>query len=316
MSDKKVIAITGATGAQGGGLARAILNDKSSEFAVRALTRKVDSDKAKALAKLGAKVVSADLDDYESVKKAFTGAYGVFGVTNFWEHFSPEKEMAQAANIAKAAKTANVKHVIWSSLDDTRKWIPLSDNRMPTLQEKYKVPHFDSKGESNKYFIDSGVPTTILNTVFYWENFIYFGQGPKRGQDGKLALSLPLSDKKMPSIASEDIGKCAYGIFKSGDKYKGKTIGIAGEHLSGKQFAEGFSKAFGEHVVYNSITADVYRSFGFPGADDMGNMYQFKADFEEDYCKSRSVELARTLNPSLLSFENWLKENKSKIPLE
>jgi uncharacterized protein YbjT (DUF2867 family) len=316
MSDKKVIAITGATGAQGGGLARAILNDKSSEFAVRALTRKVDSDKAKALAKLGAEVVSADLDDYESVKKAFTGAYGVFGVTNFWEHFSPEKEMAQAANIAKAAKTANVKHVIWSSLDDTRKWIPLSDNRMPTLQEKYKVPHFDSKGESNKYFIDSGVPTTILNTVFYWENFIYFGQGPKRGQDGKLALSLPLSDKKMPSIASEDIGKCAYGIFKSGDKYKGKTIGIAGEHLSGKQFAEGFSKAFGEHVVYNSITADVYRSFGFPGADDMGNMYQFKADFEEDYCKSRSVELARTLNPSLLSFENWLKENKSKIPLE
>jgi len=316
MSDKKVIAVTGATGAQGGGLARAILNDKSSEFAVRALTRKVDSDKAKALAKLGAEVVSADLDDYESVKKAFTGAYGVFGVTNFWEHFSPEKEMAQAANIAKAAKTANVKHVIWSSLDDTRKWIPLSDNRMPTLQEKYKVPHFDSKGESNKYFIDSGVPTTILNTVFYWENFIYFGQGPKRGQDGKLALSLPLSDKKMPSIASEDIGKCAYGIFKSGDKYKGKTIGIAGEHLSGKQFAEGFSKAFGEHVVYNSITADVYRSFGFPGADDMGNMYQFKADFEEDYCKSRSVELARTLNPSLLSFENWLKENKSKIPLE
>ena len=316
MSDKKVIAITGATGAQGGGLARAILNDKSSEFAVRALTRKVDSDKAKALAKLGAEVVSADLDDYESVKKAFTGAYGVFGVTNFWEHFSPEKEMAQAANIAKAAKTANVKHVIWSSLDDTRKWIPLSDNRMPTLQEKYKVPHFDSKGESNKYFIDSGVPTTILNTVFYWENFIYFGQGPKRGQDGKLALSLPLSDKKMPSIASEDIGKCAYGIFKSGDKYKGKTIGIAGEHLSGKQFAEGFSKAFGEHVVYNSITADVYRSFGFPGADDMGNMYQFKADFEEDYCKSRSVELARTLNPSLVSFENWLKENKSKIPLE
>ncbi|MEJ2193695.1 MAG: NmrA/HSCARG family protein [Ignavibacteriaceae bacterium] len=316
MSDKKVIAITGATGAQGGGLARAILNDKSSEFAVRALTRKVDSDKAKALAKLGAEVVSADLDDYESVKKAFTGAYGVFGVTNFWEHFSPEKEMAQAANIAKAAKTANVKHVIWSSLDDTRKWIPLSDNRMPTLQEKYKVPHFDSKGESNKYFIDSGVPTTILNTVFYWENFIYFGQGPKRGQDGKLALSLPLSDKKMPSIASEDIGKCAYGIFKSGDKYKGKTIGIAGEHLSGKQFAEGFSKAIGEHVVYNSITADVYRSFGFPGADDMGNMYQFKADFEEDYCKSRSVELARTLNPSLLSFENWLKENKSKIPLE
>jgi uncharacterized protein YbjT (DUF2867 family) len=316
MADKKIIAVLGATGAQGGGLARAILADKSGEFAVRALTRNVDSDKAKALAEKGAEVVAADIDDYESLKKAFTGAYGVFAVTNFWEHFSAEKEIAQAASIAKATKEANVKHVIWSSLDDTRKWIPLSDKRMPTLQNKYKVPHFDAKGESNKFFIDSGVPTTILNTVFYWENFIYFGQGPKKGQDGKLTMSLPMADKKLPSIASEDIGKCALGVFKNGDKYIGKTIGIAGEHLTGKQFAESFSKALGEEVVYNSIPADVYRSFDFPGADDMGNMYQFKAEFEEDYCKSRSVELARTLNPSLQTFDSWLEENKNKIPLE
>jgi uncharacterized protein YbjT (DUF2867 family) len=316
MAEKKIIAVVGATGAQGGGVARAILNDKSSEFSVRALTRNVNSDKAKALANMGDEVVKADLDDYESLKKAFTGVYGVFGVTNFWEHFSPEKEIAQAASIAKAAKEANVKHVIWSSLDDTRKWVPLSDNRMPTLQNKYKVPHFDAKGESNKFFTDSGVPTTILNTVFYWENFIYFGQGPKKGSDGKITFSLPMANAKLPSIAVEDIGKCAYGIFKNGDKYIGKTIGIAGEQLTGKQFAEAFSKALGEQVVYSAISADVYRSFDFPGADDMGNMYQFKAEFEKDYCNSRSVELAKTLNPSLKTFEGWLKENKSKIPLE
>ena len=316
MAEKKIIAVVGATGAQGGGVARAILNDKSGEFSVRALTRNVNSDKAKALADMGAEVIKADLDDYESLKKEFEGAYGVFGVTNFWEHFSPEKEMAQAASIAKAAKEANVKHVIWSSLDDTRKWIPLSDNRMPTLQNKYKVPHFDAKGESNKFFTDSGVPTTILNTVFYWENFIYFGQGPKKGPDGKIALSLPMADAKLPSIAVEDIGKCAYAVFKNGDKYIGKTIGIAGEQLTGKQFAEAFSKALGQEVVYNPISAETYRGFGFPGADDMGNMYQFKAEFEEDYCKSRSTELARTLNPSLQNFSSWLEHNKSKIPLE
>jgi uncharacterized protein YbjT (DUF2867 family) len=316
MSNKKIIAVTGATGAQGGGLARAILTDKSSEFTVRALTRNVNSEKAKALAAMGAKIVKADLDDYESLKKSFAGAYGVFGVTNFWEHFSPEKEIAQAASIAKAAKEANVKHVIWSSLDDTRKWIPLNDNRMPTLHGKYKVPHFDAKGESNKFFKDSGIPTTILNTVFYWENFIYFGQGPKRGSDGKLAFIIPMADKKLPSIASEDIGKCAYGVFKNGDKYIGKTIGIAGGHLTGKQFAEAFAKAFGEDVVYAPVTAEVYRGFGFPGADDMGNMYQFYAEFEEDFCNSRSIELARTLNPSLQTFENWVKDNKAKIPLE
>ncbi len=316
MADQKIIAVVGATGAQGGGLVRAILSDKSGEFKARAITRNVDSDKAKALADKGAEVVYGDLDDVESLKKAFAGAFGVFGVTNFWEHFSPEKEMAQAEAIAKAAKSANVKHVIWSSLDDTRKWIPLSDNRMPTLKEKYKVPHFDAKGASNKYFTESGVPTTILNTVFYWENFIYFGQGPKKGPDGKITLALPMADKKLPSIAAEDIGKCALGVFKAGDKYIGKTIGIAGGHLTGKQLAEGFGKALGKDVTYNSISADVYRSFDFPGADDMGNMYQFKADFEEDYCKSRSIELAKELNPTLISFEDWLKVNKDKIPLE
>jgi uncharacterized protein YbjT (DUF2867 family) len=316
MAEKKIIAILGATGAQGGGLARTILNDKSGEFSVRALTRNVNSDKAKALANMGAEVVAADLDNLDSLKKAFSGAYGVFGVTNFWEHFSPEKEMEQAKAIAKASKEANVKHVIWSSLDDTRKWIPLSDNRMPTLQEKYKVPHFDAKGESNKFFTESGVPTTILNTVFYWENFIYFGQGPKKGPEGKLTLALPLADKKMPSIAVEDIGKCAYAIFKEGNKYIGKTVGIAGEHLTGKQFAEAFSKALGQKVVYNAISPETYRGFGFPGADDMGNMYQFKAEFEKDYCKSRDVGITKALNPSLQSFNSWLEKNKSKIPLE
>jgi uncharacterized protein YbjT (DUF2867 family) len=316
MAEKKVIAVIGATGAQGSGLVRAILNDKSSEFKVRAITRNVNSDKAKDLAQKGVEVVSANLDNQDSLKKAFEGAYGVFAITNFWEHFSPEKEMEQAKSIAKAAKEADVKHVIWSSLDDTRKLISLDDNRMPTLQGKYKVPHFDAKGESNKFFTESGVPTTILNTVFYWENFIYFGQGPKKGPDGKLVLSLPLADSKMPSIAVEDIGKCAFAIFRNRDKYAGQTIGIAGEHLSGKQFAEAFSKAFGQDVVYNAISADTYRGFGFPGADDMGNMYQFKAEFEDYYCNSRDVELSRKLNPELQNFENWLEKNKGKIPLE
>ena len=104
MTDKKIIAVVGATGAQGGGLARAILNDSQSEFAVRAITRNPDSEKAKELAALGAEVVAADIDDYESVKKAFDGAYGAFCITNYWEHFSPEREQAQAMNLARAAK--------------------------------------------------------------------------------------------------------------------------------------------------------------------------------------------------------------------
>lgn len=317
MSDKKVIAVLGATGAQGGGLVRSILKDKSGEFTARALTRDVNSDKAKALANMGAEVVKAELDDFDSLKKSFSGAYGVYGVTNFWEHFSPEKEKAQAKSIANAAKDAGVKHIIWSTLEDTRNFIPLTDNRMPTLGNgQYKVPHFDGKGESNKYFTELNLPVTLLNTSFYWDNFIYFGMGPKKGPDGKLALSLPIGERKLAGIAAEDIGKSAYGIFKNGNEFIGKTASITGGNLTGKQMADSFAKALGQEVVFNPIPFDVYRGFGFPGADDLGNMFQFYHDFEEYFCGVRSVDFTKSINPELKSFDNWLNEVKSKIPLE
>ena len=314
MAEKKVIAVVGATGAQGGGVVRAILADKDSGFTARAITRNVNSDKAKALAASGAEVVAANVDDEASVRRAFEGAYGAFCVTFFWDHLSVEREQAEAAAMARAAKAAGVQHVIWSTLDDTRKFIPLDDPRMPTLHGKYKVPHFDGKGEADQYFRDAGVPTTFLLTVFYWDNFIYFGVGPKAGPDGTLALTMPMGDKKLPSMAAEDIGKCAYGVFKRRDLI-GQTVGIAGGHLTGDEMAAGMSKALGVPVRYNDVPPDVYRSFGFPGADDMGNMFQFKRDFNDYYCKSRSIEFARSLNPELQSYEQWLAANAKAIPL-
>ena len=316
MAEKKIIAVVGATGAQGGGLARAILNDANGGFAARALTRKTDSDKAKVLAQQGAEVVAADLDNVESLKAAFAGAYGAFCVTNYWEHFSPEKELAQAGNLAQAAKAAGLKHVIWSTLEDSRKWVPLSDNRMPTLQGKYKIPHFDAKGEADDLFVKAGLPVTLLLTSFYWDNFIHFGMGPKKGPDGKLAITFPLDDKKLAAMAVEDIGKCAYGIFKRGSEFIGKKVGISGGQLTGAQMAAALSKALGKEVVYNNVPPEVYRGFGFPGADDLGNMFQFKRDFNDYYCGARSVEFSRSLNPELLSFEAWLEKYKSRIPLD
>jgi uncharacterized protein YbjT (DUF2867 family) len=292
------------------------LNDKAGNFAVRALTRDSGSEKAKELEKSGAEVVAADVDDVASLKRAFQGAYGAYCVTFFWNHFSPEKELANAAAMAEAAKHASLQHVIWSTLEDTRRWVPLSDNRMPTLMGKYKVPHFDAKGESDHIFVNLGVPTTIMLTSFYWDNFIHFGMGPKKGPDGKLAITLPMGDKKLPGIAVEDIGKCAYGIFKRGHELIGKTIGIAGGHLTGSDMAAAFSRALGREVVYNAVPPEVYRGFGFPGAEDLGNMFQFKCDFEEYYCGARDLKLARSLNPSLQSFDQWLAQNKSLVPLE
>ncbi len=314
MSDKKIIAVVGATGAQGGGLVRAILNDPEGTFAVRAITRNANSDKALALEAAGAEVVEAELGDVESLGKAFEGAYGAFCLTSFWDHFSAETEKEHAGNLARAAADAGVKHVIWSTLEDTRKWVPLADERMPTLQGSYKVPHYDAKGEADQYFIDAGVPTTFLLTSFYWDNMIHFGSGPQRDAEGRLAFTLPMGREKLSSIAVEDIGKSAFGIFKRGDEYIGKRVGIAGGHLSGRDFAEALSKALGEEVYHNDVPADVYRGFGFPGADDLGNMFQFKADFNEYYMGARSVEETRKLNPELQSFGAWLAENASRIP--
>jgi uncharacterized protein YbjT (DUF2867 family) len=316
MAERKVIAVVGSTGAQGGGLVRAILRDKEGGFAARAVTRKTDSDKAKELARLGAEVVAGDLDDQATLERAFRGAHGVFGVTNFWEHFSPERELAQATAIARAAKAAAAKHVIWSTLEDTRRWVPLSDNRMPTLKGKYKVAHFDAKGEADNVFRQLVPNTTCLLTSFYWENLIYFGAGPRPGPDGTLLLTYPMGDKKLPGIAVEDIGKCAYAIFKRGQEFIGKTVGIAGEHLTGVQMAAALTRALGREVRYNPVPPEVYRSFDFPGADDMGNMFQFKHDFQEVFCGARDPAFARSLNPELQTFEQWLAVNKSRIPLD
>jgi uncharacterized protein YbjT (DUF2867 family) len=316
MSVKKTIAVVGATGAQGSGLVRAILGDPEGGFAVRALTRDTGSEKARALAAQGAEVVAANIDDPQSLARAFAGAHRVFAVTFYWDHFSPEKELAEAGAMARAAKDAGVQHVIWSTLEDTRKLVPLSDSRMPTLMGKYKVPHFDAKGEADRLFAEAGVPTTYLLTSFYWDNFIYFGAGPKKGPDGVYALTLPMGDKKLPGIAASDIGACAYGVFKKGREYAGRTVGIAGEHLTGDEMAAALGKALGKTVRYNAVTPEAYRAFGFPGADDLGNMFQYKRDFNEQFCRVRNVDGARSLHPGLQTFEQWLAKNASRIPLD
>ena len=313
MADK-VITVIGGTGSQGSGLVRAILDDSDGEFRARVVTRNPDSGKARALVTAGAEVVQADLDDVESLGAAFDGAHGAFCVTNYWEHMSPDREMAQAQNLANAARTAGVSHVIWSTLEDTRRWIPLEDDRMPTLMDRYKVPHFDAKGQADAFFVEGGVPATLLLTTFYWDNLVHFGMEPQRGEDGGLVFALPMGDAKLAGIAAVDIGKCALGIFQAGDEFVGKTVGIAGEHLTGAAMADALGDELGERVSYYPVPFDTYRSFDFPGADDMGNMFQFYHDFNDVFTGARDVDLARRLNPELLSFRDWLAARGGEIP--
>lgn len=309
----KILAVVGATGAQGGGVVKAAL--AGGDFAVRAITRKPDSEKAEALRAAGAEVVAGDLEDVASLERALAGAQAAFFVTNYWEIFSPEREKQQAKNLAEAARRTGVEHVIWSTLEDTRKDVPLSDNRMPTLMGEYKVPHFDGKGEADQYFIERNVPTTFLRASFYWENFIYFGLQPQRGADGVLTLTLPMGDKELAGTAAEDIGGVAYGILKRGKEYIGKTVGVAGEHLTGGQIAQKMGAAIGEEVRYAPLTPAQFRALGFPGAEDVGNMFQYYQEFEKELGAVRSVTLARELHPGLLSFDQWLARYASLIPV-
>ncbi len=157
---------------------------------------------------------------------------------------------------------------------------------------------------------------TFLLTSFYWDNLYMFGMGPKKGPDGVLAFGLPMGDKKLAGIAAEDIGRSAYGIFKRGREYVGKRVGIAGEHLTGVQMAASLTRAFGQEIRYTAIPPAVYRGFGFPGADDLGNMFQYFADFDTEFLGARDIGVTRSLNPALQTFDQWLAENKGKIPLE
>jgi uncharacterized protein YbjT (DUF2867 family) len=315
MPEKKIIAVVGATGAQGGGLARAIAEDKNGPFAARAITRKPDSDKAKELAALGVEVVAGDTDDPAGLDQAFAGAFGAFCVTNFWEHFTADREGVQAANMARAAGKAGLKHVVGSTLEDTRKTVPLDDPRLPTLQGKFKVPHFDGKAAADHEFTDAGVPTTFMLVSLYWDNFIHFGMGPRKQPDGSLVLALPLGGVKLPGIGAVDVGKCAHGIFKRGTETVGQSIGIAGEILSGDEMAAKMGRALGQKVVFSDVPFDVYRGQGFPGAEDLGNMFQFQAILGDAFLRNRDVTVSRSLNPALLDFDAWLAANAGRIPI-
>jgi uncharacterized protein YbjT (DUF2867 family) len=309
-----VITIVGATGAQGGGLARAILGDPARRFRVRAVTRKPESPAALALAKAGAEVAVADLDDAASVRRVMHGAYGAFCVTNFWEHLSPARELAQARTLAESVHTAGVRHVIWSTLEDTRELL-VPGTRMPVLSARYNVPCFDAKGEANREFFDRGVPTTLLATSFRWENLIHFGL-LQRGADGRLGLVLPTGRARLPGIAAADIGACALGIFCRGEETTGKSIGIAGEHLTGAQMAEQLALTLGEAVAHVDMAPARYAALGFPGADDLANMFQFKTEFEVRYCGARDPAHARELHPGLLTFAGWLARHGSRLAAE
>jgi uncharacterized protein YbjT (DUF2867 family) len=228
---------------------------------------------------------------------------------------SGQKEFAQATALARAAGTARLTHAIWSTLEDTRDHFPVHDTRMPTLQGTYKVPHFDAKADADALFTQAGVPVTFLRTTFYWENLIYFGLGPQRTPDGALVIAYPVGHARLAGIAAEDIGKCALAIFKGGPDFIGRTVSIAGDHRTAAEMAAALTEAIGEKVTAVDITPDDFRALGFPGADEVGNMFQYYGEAEADFTQARDLTAVRALHPGLQDFASWLAAHKNEIPV-
>lgn len=316
MATTPLIAVTDASGLLGGAVARALLNDSPQRFRLRALVRlaHAHAPAARALAAAGAQVVAVDHDDATSLLRGFAGASGVFAVTDFWEHGSPERELSQARAMSTAARLADAGHVIWSTQEDSRRWIALSDDRLPTLLQRYKVPSFDAKGEADVFFAGSGIPTTFVRSALAWEQLLVFGLGPRRGEDGALRLALPIGQRTVAGIALADIGTCVRELFAHGAPASTRTVGLAAAHLTGAELAAAYRRALGESVQFEAVPFDSWRALGLPGAEELGNMFQFMHDFSAMYCAHRPVEAARRLHPALQTLDAWLATHRSQIP--
>ena len=265
-------------------------SDPKRRFRLRAVTRKPDSVAARALATVGAEIASSiSMMPPACARRWPVRPAPISSPTS--GSTTPEKELAQAQVDGYGARAMpGSKHVIWSTLEDTREFFA-PGARMPVLIGKYNVPHYDAKGEANRAFFELGVPVTLLYTSFFWDNLVHFGMQPQRGVDGQLAFVLPMGHARLPGIAAADVGPCAHGILARGEEMIGKSIGIAGELLTGAQMAEQLTLALGESVAHVDLTPSQYAALGFPGADDLANMFQFKTEFERQYCASRRPSL-------------------------
>lgn len=297
MKDKnRIILVIGATGAQGGSVARHLLS--SSDFSVRCLTRDPGSEKAQALARAGAEVFKGDLENPESLDAALKGCYGVFGVTNFWEHF--DKEYQQGKNLVDAVERAGVEHFVFSTLPYVNK----------ITKGELEVPHFDIKGQLEEYTRSFGINATFVHVAFYYENFLSFSPPQDQG-DGTFAFSFPQGDTPLAAVAVEDLGGVVKAIFERPSDFKGRIVGVVGDDLPPASYADTMTRILGKKVVYNYIPRDVFASFDFPGADDLANMFEYNRLHIPT--RQEDLEESRTLYPELQSFESWLTANKDKF---
>ncbi|TPW10376.1 MAG: NmrA-like family domain-containing 1 [bacterium] len=294
MSGRKTILVTGATGAQGGSVARALLAD--GHFHVRALTRNPGSEKAAALKAAGAELATGDLADQASIEKALSGCSACFGVTNFWEHFDAEFE--QGKNLIEAVAALGVRDFILSTLPPVEK----------ATNGELAAPHFDIKAELETLARRLTPGAAFTHVAFYYENFLNTLQ---KQPDGSIAFGFPQGDTPLAAVSVDDLGGVVVPVFRDIESYRGKVVGIVGDDRPPADYAAVLSRVTGVPIRYNHIPKDVFAGFGFPGADDLANMFDFNRRFIPN--RKADLELARKLFPAIQSLDTWAERNKAAL---
>ncbi|XP_046554651.1 nmrA-like family domain-containing protein 1 [Haliotis rubra] len=294
MASPKVVVVFGATGRQGGSVARALVKD--GQFTVRAITRHGDSEKAKELEKEGCDVVVADLDDKPSVVEAMRGAYGVFLVTNYWEDMDEEREFIEGKNAVDAAIECGIEHLVYSGLEDAKELCG------------YSVPCFDGKGRVEEYIRSCGLPYTIVRLSFYMGNvFNYFV--PKKQEDGSFHLEIPMEGHPLYMVCVREVGPIIVCIFGDPGEYAGRTLGLSSEQLTVDEMAQQMTECLGVEVNNGNVPLSEFCKLNIPGIDVYCAMFKY---FQSDLYK-RDIELTRKLNPEWSTFREWLARNKEAL---
>ena len=295
----KLITVFGATGAQGGPIARLLLHNG---FKVRAVTRNPDSEKAQALKEAGVEVVAGNMDEADSVKAAVTGVYGVFYVTNFLELFGKDpatafdREVEQGKTVADACKAAGVQHVVYSGLE------PVEETFGKRCLE------CESKATVEKYLDEIGVPNTSVRYSAYFENFLTLSP-PTKQDDGTYTITLPM-DGPMNAMAVADGAHIVLAVFRNPQEYLGQRIGMSGDKKTIAEYAAIISRVTGKTVKYIQVSFEEFRNQpNFPLAEEFSIMFEFFSYGTPCY----SEELTRKIYPGTHNFLQWTEQNKEKL---
>ena len=293
---RPIVLVTGATGAQGGSVARHLL--RRGRFAVRALTRNPDAAAAGELRELGAEVVRGDLSDFASLRDAMAGCYGVFGVTNFWEHFGGEYQ--HGLNLVDAVSDSGVGHLVLSTLPAVR---DLTDGAL-------NVPHFDLKARMEAYARSLPVPATFVHVAYYFDNFLSVFV-PRRQEDGSYRFGFPQGDTRLAGVAAEDVGGVTATVFERGAEFMGRSLYVVGDDLAPADYAAVMTRVTGRPITYAHIPREVFASFGFPGAADLADMFEFYRTRVPD--RQADLVHSRELYPEIQSFEGWAAKHRARL---